>query len=509
MPEPLQCVETSSLITGWDFSTGAVKCLAFDLKGNVVAQIRFETDLWTDAKFYELNLMQLEGQARASARSIAAQLLAQERLHNWVGGGISATHHTSGRIDVNHNQVRRAICWNDQTLAEYHAKGMKRLKGDKKVQKLIGGPWAIRYSLSHLVKDESVLKRADWKRTRWILPHGPLSAGYLTGRFDVISVSSAASTGMMDFRTEEWCKAMLDCLKKKSNRKMAWDCLPHIIDMNEPIGPLADHLATELGLTSGHRPLIMPTLDDQAAGLVGGGAVDDGQVAVILGNSAVVNSSSKKRPKSGRLDVMKLSWGPYLWMRCYSNGAQFLDKIVGKKPKWKALEKAARQVPPGCNGKSVLPFIHSEPSLGIAKPRFEWLGGEPEDMGTRYRAALEALAYLIALGVREHANAGQKIQRITVSGGISQSDLMCEILATVLNRRIERLISNEGPALGAAVTALAGLENHLRQKNGIKEKYTVADAVAKMVQFRDGVEPVAEWSEAYRKGLEEFEGHIA
>jgi xylulokinase len=510
MSESLQCVEANSIITGWDFSTGAVKCLAFDLAGNVLAQVRSDTDLWTDEEtYFELNLMQLEGQARASSRAIAAQLLGQGRLHDWIGGGISATHHTAGRIDIHHNQVRRAICWNDQTLAEYHAKGLKRLGGEKKVKKHIGGPWAVRYSLSHLVKDEATLKRSDWKRTRWILPHGPLAAGYLTGEFNVTSVSSAASTGMMDLRTEKWCKAMLRCLKKKSNRKLAWDCLPRIIDANQPIGPIADHLAAELGLAPDHRPLVMPTLDDQAAGLVGGGAVDDGQVAVILGNSAVVNSSSKKRPKSGNLDVMKLNWGPYLWMRCYSNGAQFLDRIVGKKPKWKALEKAARRVPAGCDGRSVLPFVLSEPSLGIAKERFEWVGGEPEVIGTRYRASLEALAYLIALGVREHVAAGQKISSITVSGGISQSDLMCEILATVLNRRVLRLQSNEGPALGAAAAALAGLETHLRREKGIKDEYTVAEAVAKMVQFREGVEPVASWQEAYRKGLAEFERLIA
>ena len=58
-------------------------------------------------------------------------------------------------------------------------------------------------------------------------------------------------------------------------------------------------------------------------------AVDAGQMAVILGNSAVVNSSSSQLPASGNLDAMRLNWGPYLWMRCYNNGAQFLDRIVG------------------------------------------------------------------------------------------------------------------------------------------------------------------------------------
>ena len=48
MAEPLLCVPENALITGWDFSTGSVKCLAFDLSGNVVAEVRFPTDLWTE-----------------------------------------------------------------------------------------------------------------------------------------------------------------------------------------------------------------------------------------------------------------------------------------------------------------------------------------------------------------------------------------------------------------------------------------------------------------------------
>src|SRR5437773_1377915 len=76
------------------------------------------------------------------------------RLPHWIAGGVSATHHTAGRIDRDRGQVRRAICWNDQTLAKYHARGLRRLGGQKRVRELIGGPWAIRYSLSHLVKDE-------------------------------------------------------------------------------------------------------------------------------------------------------------------------------------------------------------------------------------------------------------------------------------------------------------------------------------------------------------------
>ena len=74
MAEPLRCVRADQIVTGWDFSTGAVKCLAFDLDGNKLAEVRLPTDLWTGGGVSELNLMQLEGQARASVRSMARKL---------------------------------------------------------------------------------------------------------------------------------------------------------------------------------------------------------------------------------------------------------------------------------------------------------------------------------------------------------------------------------------------------------------------------------------------------
>ena len=518
MPNSLLCVPENAVLTGWDFSTGAVKCLAFDLNGSVLAESRFPTELSVgEDGSIELNLLQLEGQARQTLRAMTAKLREMGRFDDWVAGGISATHHTAGRIDAFGGQIRRAICWNDQTLAEFHALGMERLGGTEKVQELLGGPWAIRYSLSHLVKDEIRLERSKWLATHRIQTHGGLAAGYLTGNFDVLSVSAAASTGMMDLRTRQWRREMLDALQDEELRRMAWSQLPEIIDADTPIGNVAGLFAYEeaqlppnlrgFGLARAQGPLIFPTSDDQQAGLVGGGAVNDGEMAIILGNSAVVNSSCAAIPSSDvNLDVMALNWGPYLLMRCYGNGAYFMDRVLGADPDFAALEKAAEACGPGANGARILPFLISEPSLGIHSPHLEWIGEEPAEQGVRFRACLEALAYLIALGVEEHRKAGCAVRSISVSGGVAKSDLMCRILASVLNFPLRRLESQEGPALGAAVTALSAVENHLRKEKGIgtEEKFTVHDAVRQMVRFREDVQPVGEWVEIYRQRLEQF-----
>jgi sugar (pentulose or hexulose) kinase len=85
---------------------------------------------------------------------------------------------------------------------------------------------------------------------------------------------------------------------------------------------------------------------------------------------------------------------------------------------------------------------------------------------------------------------------------------MCEILATVLDRPLERLQSFEGPALGAAATALAALETHLRRQRGVTAPFTTADAVAVLVKFRAPVAPNPAWRDAYRAGLRLFEQRV-
>jgi sugar (pentulose or hexulose) kinase len=204
-------------------------------------------------------------------------------------------------------------------------------------------------------------------------------------------------------------------------------------------------------------------------------------------------------------------------MRCYTNGAQFLDGIVGANrtaAEWSSFTDAARHAPPLCNGTAVLPFALSEPSIGVHRPRVEWYAdgraiNAPADVGTRVRAAFEAIAYLIALGVRAHEEAGQSIEQVTVSGGIARNELMVRILAAVLNRPLKLLKSDEGTALGAAVVALAGAETSARRARGeTKSSFTALEAAERLVAFRETIEPEGRWVQDYRQGLAAFEARL-
>ena len=69
-------------------------------------------------------------------------------------------------------------------------------------------------------------------------------------------------------------------------------------------------------------------------------------------------------------------------------------------------------------------------------------------------------------------------------------------------------IDHNLPGSRHAVVALAGMESHKRGHHDIAEPFTVADAVKWIVQFREPVEPVAEWRSVYAQGIEAFKSRI-
>jgi len=222
-----------------------------------------------------------------------------------------------GRIDADHVQVRRAICWNDQSLSVYHAKGWNGSRA-KESARPDRRPWAIRYSLSHLVKDEvSSRKKIGAERADCVarsaggwIPHGSFGSQRVGGGVHRHHGSAHLRVAPGNARR----------LGQRGYRQLAWQQLPRIIDHGEPLDCSLNRWRWKPAsiLTSAGN---LPTSDDQQAGLIGAAPSmrTDGDHSWQLG---VVNSSSSTLP-SPMTSTRCAQLGPYLWMRCYTNEPNF------------------------------------------------------------------------------------------------------------------------------------------------------------------------------------------
>jgi sugar (pentulose or hexulose) kinase len=75
-----------------------------------------------------------------------------------------------------------------------------------------------------------------------------------------------------------------------------------------------------------------------------------------------------------------------------------------------------------------------------------------------YRAVIEGLGFALrdALDKMESAG-GLKIERVTVSGGASQSDAICRITADIFGRPMAKGKTHEASGLGAAILTATGV----------------------------------------------------
>jgi len=168
--ESLRCVAPESIITAGTFSTGASNA----------SPSNWAAIPWPKSACrptggprgcLELNLMQLEGQAVASVRAIAARLRELGRLHNWAAAVSRPHHHTSGRIDVDRVQCGGPSAG---TITRWRS----IMPGDWNVSAARNGCRNSSAALGHPLQPEPPgqgrgrLPKADWKRTHRILAHG-------------------------------------------------------------------------------------------------------------------------------------------------------------------------------------------------------------------------------------------------------------------------------------------------------------------------------------------------
>ena len=457
---------SESTLVGLDVGTTGVKALAVSPEGEVIARAERSYPLSTPRPGW--SEQDPEDWWRASEAALAD--LGVEP----AGIGLSGQMHGLVCLDAAERVLRPAILWNDQrTEAECteieERVGLERLIALTGNRALTGftAPkllWVRRHEPDVYARIAHVLLPKDYVRLQ------------LTGE-RAIDVADASGTLLFDVAGRRWSREVLDALELPE----AW--LPVALESPEVSGRW------------GGIP-VAAGAGDQPAAALGVGIDRPGPVSVVLGTSGVVLAALpafQADPQARvhtfchavpggwqAMGVMLSAAGSLAWLRDVAGGSY--DELTAEAARWE----------PGAEGLTFLPYLagertpHADPG---ARGAFAGLSLR-HDRGALARSVLEGVAYGLRDSLDLLRGLGVEAEVGRVSGGGARSELWLRIVASALGIPLERTVSEEGSAYGAAL--LGGVAAGVFGD--------VHEAVAACVRVRDTVEPEPGWREAYEEG---------
>jgi len=432
------------MFLGLDIGTSGVKAVLVDESQQLVAQAsaamtvsRPQPD-WSeqDPEIWWQACVNVLGQLQ---KSCATSLKQVEAI------GLSGQMHGATLLDRRGRVLRPAILWNDGRSAtqcvtlEKRAPELRKITGNMAMPgftapKLL---WVAEHEPDVFQQIDKVLLPKDYIRYR------------LSGSFGS-DMSDAAGTLWLDVGKRKWSETTLEACDLQLAQ------MPDLYEGSEASSELSVEAARQLGLPGGI--VIAGGGGDNACGAVGIGAVQAGRAFISLGTSGVyfvANAEFSPNPDRGMHAFCHALPNTWHQMGVMLSAASCLDWVVkltgATSPDKLIAEIGALQPQPATT--LFLPYLsgertpHNDPD---AKGVFFGLSHETTraELG---RAVLEGVAFAFADAQEALLQGGANIGRTTVIGGGSRSRLWGEILASVLNRRLDYFADGEyGPAFGAS-----------------------------------------------------------
>lgn len=472
------------LYIGVDLGTSAVKLLLMNEAGHIEKIVSREYPLsfphsgWSEQNPYDWYDKTLDG---------LKELLSECDKSLVDGISFGGQMHGLVTLDAQDEVVRPAILWNDGRTTEETAYlneqiGRERLTGYTANIAFAG---FTAPKILWMQKNEPDL----WAKVKKIMLPKDYLAYRLSGTF-CTDYSDASGMLLMDVKNKCWSKEMMEICHVSREQ------LPDLYESFEVVGTLKKEIASELGVLETVK--VIAGAGDNAAAAVGTGTVGANHCNLSLGTSGTLFVSSDKFgvDEHNALHSFAHADGGYHLMGCMLSAAScnkwWMDEILKTKD-YAGEQKGIQTL--GENQVFYLPYLmgerspHNNPD---ARAMFVGMSMDTtrEDMTL---AVLEGVAFGLRDSLEVARSLGIRIDSSRICGGGAKSPLWRQIIAAVMNVKLEIIESEEGPGYGAAILAAVGC--------GTFE--SVESACEKLVKVIDTVEPdpvlVQKYEEKYQK----------
>ncbi len=423
---------------GIDVGTTSLKAAVFDENGKRLGFRAVDYTLSTDP---ETGYIEFDAEAYIAACTRAVDELTAE-----CGKPDALSVDTQGETMILADGAGKPLCpavvWLDNRATK-EADDIRAAFGSKRVYEITGQPeitagwpaakllWFRRHRPEIFEKTKMIFLLEDWILYR------------LTGRF-VTEPTIQSSTIYYDITARAWWRDMLDYIGVGEEK------LPRLCRSMQPVGTYRGITVVTGGL-------------DQLAGMVGCGVTDDTMVSEMTGTIMAICAMTGSVPPYDpdsiipcHVHVVEGKYCRILWSSTAGMALKWFREGFAENFSFRELDELAKDVPPGCDGMTVLPYF-----TGSTMPRYD-----PEARATFAgvtlghtrghfaRAIMESIAYLLREDLAYIGDAG--IREIRVTGGGASSPLWVQMKADVTGKTLQTVSESETACLGTAIFAAVG-----------------------------------------------------
>ncbi len=441
-----------------DIGTSSVRAMVYAADGTILARAQIGYTTTRPAPYFEEqdpDLVRTEVY-RAIRQCLAEPGAEPQRI---AAIGFSSQMYGIFALDTENRPLTQNILWSDGR-AEAQAEAIKTVFGERWLYGETGCPMNSIFPLAKLAWLRDQQPRIFTAARRFVSIKEYVTFP-LIGDW-AVDYSLASATGLLDIRHHRWSEKALGHLGLSAER------------LSTPVSGIARFALR------GDSPLAGCGLPADVAVFLGGG---DGPLANLGSGASTVGSVNIDLGTSGAArcltDAPTFDDSASLWCFCLTdalwayggivtnvgNAYQWLgSKVVGPvgpsdEEAYALLDRLAAQTPAGADGLYFLPYLRKVRSpYWDGRLKGTLYGLTPDHtLGHIARALLEAVSFDLRTIVDIMQRQAALAPYLLLTGGLSKSPVIPQMLADVTGRELRVPDDNEGSIAGAAILALRGL----------------------------------------------------
>nr|WP_309100545.1 xylulokinase [Fredinandcohnia onubensis] len=472
-------------VIGVDLGTSAVKILLVNQNGEVAGEVSKSYPLIIEKSGYsEQNPEEWVEKTTTGLKELIAQF--DGDINDVEGISFSGQMHGLVLLDKENQVLRNAILWND-TRTTKQCEKIYDTFGKEKLLEVTKNPALEGFTLPKILWVKEIEPQIFERSNLFMLPKDYLRYR-ITGAIHM-EYSDAAGTLMLDVAKREWSQDVLEAFG------LVPEFCPPLVESHDFVGTVIPEFAEITGLSKATK--VFAGGADNACGAIGSGILSEGKTLCSIGTSGVVLSYEERNDLDFEGKVHYFNHGEentYYTMGVTLSAGYSLSwfkDTFAKEEAFNQFLEGVDEVPAGSNGLLFTPYIVGERTPHAdSNIRGSFIGVDTAHERKHFaRAVLEGITFSLNESIEIFRNSGKTIDTIISIGGGAKNETWLQMQADIFNAKIEKLTSEQGPGMGAAMLAAYG--------SGWFE--SLKECADTFLQTSKTYEPIPENVEAYQK----------